>query len=311
MKSEEGATTVKNMPYVYYVYLNGLAVDRIIHLPDDIDLLPAKSSFSRESLLTLGKDKENQDLAAILNFLPYVKSQIRAEGEKDVETFNRALHACHNIMLLGSLIGANVMDKILSDVPIEQLTEKSQLSFIDYSFVGNPQDNPPLLKKEDISWIEKHYKAASFLLSKALPPNIGDESYYNAVHCLSSYHWHPASDVGLAILWSGIEGLFKAKSEIAFKLSLYIARFLAPESKEEQRLLFEQVKKLYNLRSEAVHGAAKSDTNKIMASPEGVCTVFGKGKMRQAVEESAELLRRLVRKCAEIASLPDTRKLAP
>jgi hypothetical protein len=76
-------------------------------------------------------------------------------------------------------------------------------------------------------------------------------------------------------------------------VSLYIARFLEPNDQAERSQLFAKVKQLYKQRSKAVHGA------KI------------KGDIQSAVRESSDLLGRLIRRCAEMNQLPDTRSLAP
>jgi hypothetical protein len=97
----------------------------------------------------------------------------------------------------------------------------------------------------------------------------------------------------LAILWSGIEGLFGVDSEIVFRVSLYTARFLEPHDQAKQREVFERVKELYKLRSKAVHGSRM------------------KGNAKEGVDESASLLRRLIRRCSELGSLPNIESLVP
>ena len=118
-------------------------------------------------------------------------------------------------------------------------------------------------------------------------------AFQTAVHSLASYHWHPHPRTQLALIWSGIEALFGIDSELAFRISLYTARFLAPSDGSERSTVFASVKQLYKLRSKAVHG---SDM---------------KGDLQRAVEESADLLRRLVRRCIENNQLPPVEALAP
>lgn len=87
--------------------------------------------------------------------------------------------------------------------------------------------------------------------------------------------------------------MFGASSEIRFRISLYVARFLHPHDAERRRNLFGAVKKLYNSRSAAVHGSKV------------------KGDFSTAVNESESILCQLVRYCAEHNSLPDEDELAP
>ena len=92
--------------------------------------------------------------------------------------------------------------------------------------------------------------------------------------------------VQLAILWSGIEALFNASTEISFRISLYIANFLANDT-AEAKITFEKIKKLYSSRSAAVHGGKL------------------KGDINEIVSDSAILLNRIIRCCAE-QGLPKT-----
>jgi hypothetical protein len=97
----------------------------------------------------------------------------------------------------------------------------------------------------------------------------------------------------MAVLWAGIECIFGASSEIRFRISLYIARFLHPIDADARKAKFEAVKKLYNSRSSAVHGS------KI------------KGDLAQSVEDSAELLKNLIRQSIINKGIPKEDELVP
>jgi hypothetical protein len=97
----------------------------------------------------------------------------------------------------------------------------------------------------------------------------------------------------MAVLWAGIEGMFGASSEIRFRIRLYISRFLHPEDDDNRKVTFESVKKLYNSRSSAVHGSKV------------------KGDIGQAVDDSAELLKKLINKCIESRAIPNEKELVP
>ena len=119
-----------------------------------------------------------------------------------------------------------------------------------------------------------------------------EDRYRNAVHCLASYRWHSMPRAQLALIWSGIEGLFQVDYELSFRLSLYIAKYLSPKSRARQRTIFDEVKKLYGIRSKAVHGAKLKEPG-------------------DAVKKSLKLLRRLVVKSAEKGALPKSDELFP
>ena len=103
---------------------------------------------------------------------------------------------------------------------------------------------------------------------------------------MASYRWHSMPRIQLAILWSGIESLFNVSTEVSFRVTLYIARFLADRDDIKANEIFKKVKKLYNMRSSAVHG------NKM------------KEDISSFVDDSAALLNQLILSSAEIGELP-------
>lgn len=112
---------------------------------------------------------------------------------------------------------------------------------------------------------------------------------------MASYRWHSVPRVQLAVIWSGIESLFNVNTEVSFRISLYIANFLGENEAQAQQIfkqVFKQVRKMYSSRSSAVHGNKTKDN------------------LESAVEESANLLTRILRRCAELNKLPDVDNLA-
>ena len=72
--------------------------------------------------------------------------------------------------------------------------------------------------------------------------------------------WRYSTDARIAIsrLWAGIECLFGISSELVYRLSLMSASVLHPKG-PQRRDCFHRVKKLYGIRSKAVHGDNVSD----------------------------------------------------
>jgi len=266
-----------------YLYLNGLATNRTVRLSDQVELLPASADCNADLFLSLGKS--DIDISVISLFLPQVTSQLKVTGNDAKDTAIRAWNAVWDGLLLGALIGAEVMCNIQSEVRAEELTPESTVAVTNYHLRGLSRGTPVALTEADISWIESNYEKALTLLD--------NESFQNAAHCLASYRWHSMPRARLAILWSGIEGLFGVESEIVFRVSLYTARFLEPHDNARQREVFGRVKELYKLRSKAVHGGRM------------------KGNANEGVDESASLLRTLVRRCAELGSMPNLEGLVP
>lgn len=139
------------------------------------------------------------------------------------------------------------MCNLQSDVPVEELTTESEVYVTNYYLKGFSFSSYSLTDI-DIGWIDKKNQISA--------PD--DEAYNTARHCLSTSRWHTIPRTRLAILWPGIEGLFKIDSEITFRISLYIAYFLEPDNPLKRRQIFNDVKKLYRIRSRAVHGGKVS-----------------------------------------------------
>ena len=165
------------------------------------------------------------------------------------------------------------------------ISAESTLRATNLHMRGLMNEPPYQLTDDDSQWLANHFANARDLLEH--------ERFQTAVHCLATYRWHSMARVQMAILWAGIEGLFGASSEIRFRISLYIARFLHAEDADQRQTVFDAVKKLYNSRSAAVHGS------KI------------KGDTAAAVTESADILCVLLRRCTERDSLPDESELVP
>ena len=142
-----------------------------------------------------------------------------------------------------------------------------------------------LIEETDASWTESYFPAARRLLDKP--------GFQTAVHCLATYRWHTHPRARLALIWAGIEGLFGIESELSFRLSLYAARFLAPGDPAHMKVVFSDVRRLYGKRSAAVHGSRL------------------KGETSTFVDDSAQLLQRLVRRCVVAGHLPRAEELAP
>lgn len=78
----------------------------------------------------------------------------------------------------------------------------------------------------------------------------------------ASVDWRYAKEPRSAIsrIWGGIESLFGVNSELVFRISLYSATLLE-ERGERRKERFNQVKKLYSMRSKVVHGEKISNAD--------------------------------------------------
>ena len=102
----------------------------------------------------------------------------------------------------------------------------------------------------EFEWVANHVLAFRDLLE--------DTRFRIAVDSLTTHHHHENLRMMAAMLWAGIEALFAINAEISFRLALYIAVALEPRG--AARLdAFKEAKRLYSVRSKAVHGATLKD----------------------------------------------------
>lgn len=265
-----------------FIYLNGIKPTRAIALGNGLELRPATCNPNPDDIIA--KNQSEVDIGVTCIFLRSVTACFRVTAPSPKELAVRAWNSQWDAVLLSALHDCEIGCTFQSDVPPERFAAANDFHVTNYHFKGLNCGKPTKITSAKHRWIDQHYGSARDLLDQ--------HQFSDAVHCLSSYRWHTMPRAQLALLWSGIEGLFGVDYELSFRLSLYTAKFLAPRSRSRQKALFNSIKKLYSVRSKAVHG----------------------GKLKEpmpAVDESIKLLRKLVLKCAENQSLPDTSALVP
>jgi hypothetical protein len=105
---------------------------------------------------------------------------------------------------------------------------------------------PTQISSSDLDWVKENLYRFIDLLE--VP------SFRLAVDALCTYQHQESSRMMIAMLWSGIEALFSVQSELRFRLAVYIAALVAPPG-EQRKTVYSNVKKLYDVRSKAVHGS--------------------------------------------------------
>lgn len=125
------------------------------------------------------------------------------------------------------------------------------------------------LSDEDVVWIRQYFDTFSRLASDS-------ESFRLGLEAAIDWRYSKEPRTAVARLWSGIEAIFGISSELVFRVSLLSACLLEPRG-EARKNRFESIKKLYGLRSKAVHGES-------MAAE----------KLAEALNESDRLLRELL-----------------
>ena len=266
-----------------FLFLNGLAVNRRTRLSEHLHLLPTTCSADPDLICKLLT--KDIDVGVAILFLGGVQSQIHVVADTAEELAKRAWNSVWDAVLISALFHCDAICNFQSDTPAEKLTPTSNLRVTNYHLRGLSREEPRMITESEATWIGQNFEKARALLA--------EPAFQNAVHSLASYSWHSLPRARLALLWSGIEGLFDIDSELVFRLSLYAARFLEPSNEAQRMQIFKDVKRLYKNRSRAVHGSEI------------------KGDANACVRESADLLLRLIRHCVTGNSLPDLEALAP
>ena len=132
-----------------------------------------------------------------------------------------------------------------------------------------PENVKTILTKEDGDWINDNYEKFNYLAAKS-------EGFRFALSAAINWQYASAPRIAIAQLWSGIEALFGIDSEVVYRVSLQVASLLEERGVGRQDR-FNKVKKLYGVRSKAVHGEELSDD-----------------KLNKAMNESFDILNRLL-----------------
>jgi len=265
-----------------FLYINGLGVKDRVVLGKNIELLPATVNVNESVIASLVKNQGEYGLSLV--FLWLVKSQLHITSKNPKQLAIDAWNSVWDIVLLSGLYNCDAVCNFQSNKPVEEITRDCDFRVTNYALRGL---TTPIyyLTEEDVKWIKEYFAIGRNLLDQP--------KFLHAVHCLATYHWHSLPHARLALLWSGIEGLFDIDSELTFRLSLYISRFLEANDIEKRKTIFLDVKTQYNRRSAAVHG------NREIKDPE------------KSVSDSANLLKRLIISCITQNKLPISDELAP
>jgi hypothetical protein len=101
--------------------------------------------------------------------------------------------------------------------------------------------------REDARWIAERFDTFDRLAASSV-------RFRFALEAAVDWRFSKEHRAGLARLWSGIESFFEVSSELVFRISTMAASVLCPRGPERLEK-YRAIKKLYDLRSKAVHGA--------------------------------------------------------
>lgn len=256
-----------------YFFVNGLKTLHPIQLREGVSLLPAHCSAGIEEIIQNIRGEVELGITTLLLNKTASQLKIIAKGPKELAI--RAWNSQWDILLLNAIFCTEAIALLQSTSPAENFPDKVPLN-VTACYIHLPHYTYHI-KKKDIEWLSKYYSKAYSLLD--------NDAFSTAVHSLATYHWHSMPRVQLSILWAGIESLFDIHSEISFRLSLSIAKFLEPSNSAKNIVVYKKVKNLYNYRSKAVHGAPSQPS-------------------RETVLATIGLLNLLIKKCITTGALP-------
>ncbi len=100
--------------------------------------------------------------------------------------------------------------------------------------------------KDDADWVFQYFNIFNKLAN-------GSVSFSLALEAAIDWRFYKERRSAISRIWAGIEAIFGMNSELKYRLSLLSASLLCTRGEERLRK-FEAVKKLYDVRSKAVHG---------------------------------------------------------
>lgn len=257
-----------------YIYLAGIKPSKPILLGEDVSLIPASCSPTPDDMIDAVMKKGSQsefELGILIATLRNTTAQIKIEDTNSRNLAIKTWNAQTFCVLISAILKCEISYYFQADTSLEKFNGNSNINMI----YPNMYKFPNCIKYLDdnmCSWIEKSIMTAWELHE--------DERFSTASHALWSYKWSVRPALQLSIVWSGIESMFLIETKIRTRLSKAISRFLYNND-----TAVEDIKKLYAFRSKAVHEYKNSEHN--------------------VLEESVDILNKLILKCIEQKALPD------
>lgn len=215
-------------------------LQRIIEPPGEVELASAlknKSLFSSvgrySSMMTyelvISRNELNSD-QAVFNLAWWIVSALRIKTL--VEILVPAV-SDYSWSTIAAVAEGECQVQLFEDVPKAMRFEK-----------------PIVISQLDVNWVSSNIVKFANLLETP--------KFRLASDSLTMSHFSHNTRMLAATIWAGIEALFEIQSELRFRLAVVIASILEPRG-ESRKAMYKTVKKLYDVRSKAVHGSPLSD----------------------------------------------------
>jgi len=259
-----------------YLYLSGVNVKTELQLNKHVTLMPSKCEKCLKTITS--QLKSDADIGMAFLYLPYVTACLKITGSNNKDLACKVWNSQWDALLISALFNCNIGFYFQSDVKPQEFKNAKFLHVTNYATHNFSTASNRLISSSEAKWLVSHYDRLEELMKV--------DKYQTAIHILASYRWHSLPRAQLALLWSGIEGLFNIDYELSFRLGLCISKFLFPRNKVKRKEIFKKIKKLYGVRSKAVHGGKLKET-------------------KDVVDDSYDLLLTLIKKSADKGQIPD------
>jgi hypothetical protein len=103
------------------------------------------------------------------------------------------------------------------------------------------------LSIDDADWVAQHFERFNSLSAQ-------NEAFRFSLEAAVDWRYSKDMRSAIARIWAGVESILAVKTEIVFRLSAIAASLLVPRGQGRVER-FRAIKKLYDVRSKAVHGA--------------------------------------------------------
>jgi hypothetical protein len=220
-----------------------------------------------------------EEYAAIVSMMPQASFYLEVEhppGGKDL-----AVKAWNSLWLFHLLA-------VACQTPCESLYSwcghKKVAFSVATAYPMQWEDNPVAVSDSMLAWAKQHQGNFDHLLE--------NEAFKRALLSYCNSHHLFGFESRVMLLWSGIECLFEASTELTRTLAIYSALMLDKTSPNSRYELYKRIRKEYERRSKVVHGSRDK-----------------KFPVEQAYKGASEILIRLLARCVEISRVPTPEEL--
>ena len=261
-----------------YLYLVGIKPEQEIILSSNVKLVAAESNPDPDDMIDCIMQYGNGDeytLGLLIATLRSVTAQLIITAENSEELAINTWNSQTICVLISAMLNCEVAWYFQADTSVDKFNAKTRVSLV-HPFMKKYPSKIKTLSNEQCDYLEKNMSIAWNLDY--------DSRFNNATNALWTYLISQRSAIQLSIIWGGIESMFLIERGIKQKLSKAISHFLIQDDS-----MVDEIKTLYEFRCKAVH-EYKNIENEIISS-------------------SVSLLYKLIQKCIETNSIPDTETL--